>query len=114
MITATQKEIAQAIRNNIYEDFALRHLSGNLMNTIEIIHNEEDARVRVPAIRYDLKEWNRSETIIYTPQEGSYANAVDIHGGFSRTHQNYADRAIIKAVREVCAFGDLAYDIEVY
>lgn len=114
MITQTQKSIAQAIKNYIYEDFALRHVSGNLMNTLEIIHNEDNAQVRVPAVHYDHKEWKKNQTIIYTPQEGSYANQVDITGGWSRTHQSYIDRAIMASVREVCALSDLSYDIEVY
>lgn len=114
MTTALQKQVAQSIRNDIYQDFSLRHLSGNLMDTIRIVHNEDDAQVVVPAIRYDLKEWNKREVIIFTPQEGSYANAVDIYGGFSRTHQNYVDRAIMGTIRSVCSMNDMNYDIEVY
>ena len=113
MITALQRQLAIAIDRNIYEDFALRHLSGNLMNTLQITYGEDDASVRVPAVRYDLKEYKSRGVIILHPEWGSYADKVDKTGGFSGTHQNYADRAIFKAVRETLSLSDLSYDIEV-
>ena len=112
MITALQRQLAIAVQSNVYQDFALRHLSGNLMTTMRIEYGEDDAKVVIPAVRYDLKEWKRTKAIIYTPEKGSYANAVDIYGGFSKTHQNYADRAVFGALRSVLAIDGLEYDIE--
>lgn len=114
MITALQRQLAQAIRQNIYQDFAERHVTGNLMNTIEVIYGEDEVRVRVPAVRYDQKEWSKSKAIILLPHEGSYANQVDVTGGWSRTHQNYADMAITSALNSVLGMmGEDAYEIEV-
>lgn len=114
MLTAIQRQLGTAIRNAIYQDFAIRHVSGNLMNTLEVIFDEDVVKVRVPAVRYDQKEWNKNKAIIPQPQEGSYANEVDISGGYSRTHQSYADRAIGIAISEVMGLlGSDAYSVEV-
>ena len=112
MITAIQRQLAQAVRSNVYQDFALRHLSGNLMGTMEVVYGDEDAKVRIPAVRYDLKRWNKDKVIVYEPWRGSYAASVDVYGGFSKTHQQYAERAVIAAIRQVMGMSDMRYDIE--
>lgn len=112
MISQIQMQMAQAVYAGIYQDFLLRHLSGNLMGTMEIVYTEEDAKVRVPAVRYDLKKWNKDKIVVSQPWRGSYASAVNDTGGFSRTHQEYAERACIAAVRQVMGLNGLEYTIE--
>lgn len=106
------RQIASAAMNLVYQDFALRHLSGNLMGTMELTYGEDYASLRVPAVKYDLKRWNKDKVIVSQPWLGSYAEKVNVSGGFSRTHQEYAERATIGAIRLCMGANDIKYDIE--
>lgn len=108
------QRFARLIYQGIYQDFALRHLSGNLMNTLQITAGPNEVKVIIPAVRYDWGAWNKQKAIIYTPEEGSYAESVDIGGGFSRTHQNYADRAIFAAINQLMNERNQQWSIQVY
>lgn len=114
MTTAIQRQLAEAIKTSIYDEFTQKHLSGNLMSTMAIAENEDDVQLRIPAVRYDLKEWNKNKAVVYHQEWGSYANAVDISGGFSRTHQSYVDRAITKSIYQVVGMLGLDFETEVY
>lgn len=108
------QRFAQMIYQGIYQDFAIRHLSGNLMGTMRIEAGPNEVRISVPAVRYDWKSWNKEKSIVYRPELGSYAEAVDVYGGFSKTHQNYADRAIFAAIRTAMGERGEEWSIQIY
>lgn len=74
--------------------FWAKHITMNLANTIEVIATEDGYKVRIPAVAYDLNEWNKHGVLKYTPEYGSYAEKVDETGGFSKTHTNFVEKAI--------------------
>lgn len=103
--------LAELIREAIGTNFEYVHLSGNLVNTIEIyqdfyyyIDEKTGELVRfdkviidVIAPRYSISTYLRTGAIVYTGK-GSYASTVDKHGGFTGKHKNYAENAISLAV----------------
>lgn len=100
MITNNMKKVlAELIARNLKKNFEVIHLSGNLADTIFIEETLEGYKVHIPAQMYDLKEWNKSKVIIYT-DEGSYAQKVNITGGFSKLHKHYVEQSIFEAIDE--------------
>ena len=106
-------------RRNIKRDFRKIHLSGNLMDTVtvewfssrldNIIFGLVDpgeflekpvkvAIVHIPAVRYDLKRYREDMVVIHHPEWGSYAQEVNITGGFSGKHVGYVENAIYQAL----------------
>lgn len=106
------RQAASAALQLVYQDFAMRHLSGNLMRTLELSYTDEWARLRIPAVSYDLGKWGREKVVVYEPWRGSYAEKVNVGGGFSHTHQQYAERAAIGAVRVTMGANEMRYSIE--
>lgn len=95
-----KKILAQLIIDNIKENFKVKHITLNLVNTIQIQFNEDgNFIIDIPAEIYDLKLWNEKKAIVYTGT-GSYANLVNKKGGFSGTHKNYVETAIDKAISQ--------------
>lgn len=91
------KELALWIQANIQQEFADVHLSKNLMNTITIEKTDKGYRLTIPAQKYDIDKYRKEKVIIYTGK-GSYADEVDIVGGFSRKHKGYVDESIDLAI----------------
>lgn len=106
-------------RRNIKRDFRKIHLSGNLMDTVTVewLSSPQDhiifglieageflekpvkvATVHIPAVRYDLKRYREDMVVIHHPEWGSYAQEVNITGGFSGKHIGYVENAIYKAL----------------
>lgn len=92
-------DLANKIKKYIKQDFEETHLSGNLMENINVTLTSKGISIEIPAEMYDIKKFLREGVIVYTG-EGSYAEQVDEVGGFSRKHKNYVEIAIRKALRE--------------
>ena len=93
-------ELAKTLQECLVEEFQDKFLSGNLRDTIKLnVMGNDRIEVEIPAELYDLKEWKKSGAIIYTGL-GSYAQAVNVYGGFSKTHKFYVERAIEEAVNK--------------
>ena len=92
-------DLANEILTEIKKDFEVTYLSGNLRDTLKVYPTEDGITVEIPAQRYDIKKFTKEGVIIYT--EGSYAQAVDEYGGFSKKHKDYVERAILKAIETV-------------
>lgn len=91
------------IVEEIKKDFATIHLSGNLMETITSYKlSENEAIIEIPAPRYDIDTFLRTQTIVYTG-DGSYAEEVNEMGGFSKTHKGYVERAIMLAIMQIAS-----------
>lgn len=85
------------IKEEIEKNFRYAHLSENLINTIEIKLTETGFELIIPASMYDLDKFINSGVVVYTG-EGSYAEAVNISGGFSGTHKGYVETAVNTAI----------------
>lgn len=90
-------ELAKLIHRELVDEFSTIYLSGNLRDTIKVSYDGKTATVEIPAEMYDLKLFKEEGAIIYTGQ-GSYAEAVNKKGGFSKSHTNYVERAIELAI----------------
>ena len=93
------KILADLIAKYIREDFEEIHLSGNLMDTIMVTRTTLGFDIDIPAFLYDINTYRKKGVIVYE-QSGSYAQEVNITGGFSGKHVNYVERAIEKAIKE--------------
>lgn len=85
--------LAMDLKEMLQKEFEAIHLSGNLAETIQIRPTEFGFEVDIPADIYDLKLWYDKGIVIYTG-EGSYAQAVNESGGFSKTHTGYVEDCI--------------------
>lgn len=90
-------ELAKLIHRELVEEFSTIYLSGNLRDTIKVSYDGKTATVEIPAEMYDLKLFKEEGAIVYTGK-GSYAEAVNQKGGFSKSHKNYVERAIELAI----------------
>lgn len=108
-----KEKFAKETKKNIKNDFKKIHLSGNLMDTVWIEYvadpsildcdlygtkPQKIAVIHVPAVRYDIKKYREEMVIEHHPEWGSYAQEVNVLGGFSHKHVGYVERAIYKAL----------------
>ena len=100
------QKLAEKIKEKIRNDFKEVHLSQNLMNTISISSTPTGFLIDIPAEIYDLAKYYKEGVIVYTGA-GSYAEDVDINGGFSGKHKDYIERAILESVNEWLAENEL-------
>ena len=100
------QKLAEKIKEKIRNDFKEVHLSQNLMNTISVSSTPTGFLIDIPAEIYDLAKYYKEGVIIYTGA-GSYAEDVDINGGFSGKHKDYIERAILESVSEWLAENEL-------
>lgn len=92
------EDLALMIQEHIINGFKEKHLTMNLMNTIKVRKTEKGYEVDIPAELYDLKKWNEDKVVVYTGK-GSYAQRVDITGGFSKKHKAYIEYAIEESIQ---------------
>lgn len=93
------QRLAEKITEKIKDDFKIAHLSKNLMDTIIISPTADGFTIEIPAEMYDIGKYYKDRVILYTGQ-GSYAQEVNVSGGFSKTHIGYVERAINEAIIE--------------
>ena len=99
MATITEQdlqELARLIVLNIKEEFAIKHLSKNLINTIRIENMGETVNIHIPARVYDMLEYKRNKVIKYTGND-SYASSLDEQ---SKNHTGYVNKALDKALQQ--------------
>lgn len=95
-----QMQLAEFIKSYLIENFDTIFLSGNLKNTIYIdFRFNGDIVVGIPAKMYDIPLYRKEKVIVFNKGENSYAEEVNITGGFSGKHVNYIDDAIVEAIR---------------
>lgn len=91
------EQLAHIIIKNIKEEFAIKHLSKNLMNTLKVESGGENiVKVHIPAEIYDIAEYKSKKIIKYTGK-GSYASDLDKK---SKNHTGYIDKVINKSIQE--------------
>lgn len=105
------EDLAYCIKNALREEFADKHLSGNLLNTIKIeVVGDDKVNVIIPAEVYNFYRFFKDRVII--PRGGgSYASRLDKEGSsfvvyhkggrsFVKPHNHigYVDRVINEAL----------------
>lgn len=104
-------ELAVDIRKYIKEEFAKKHLSMNLVDTLKIYKTESGFEVEIPAEMYDTALFIKEDVIVYTG-EGSYAQKLDKTGsefliqaksGYKflkkpHNHKGYIEDVLAKAI----------------
>lgn len=112
MTDASMESLANLIRSKIREGFATKHLSKNLMDTIQVRKTDSGYEVDIPAEIYNMAQWWRHRVIVYNGN-GSYAQQLDSEGSKffiyygnkrkwvePRNHINFAEEAIMSAISE--------------
>lgn len=90
------EQLHTIIIKNLKEEFAFKHLSHNLINTIKVEYASDEIKIHIPAEIYDINEYRAKKVVKYTGQ-GSYASALDIK---SDNHTGYINRIIDKSIKE--------------
>lgn len=98
------KKLADLIKEEIQKEFQNIHLTKNLMDTINIYKSGDKWIVDIPAQKYDFKTYFETGAIVPYKLGGSYAEKVNEKGGFSKTHKNYVERCINKAIQRWKAY----------
>ena len=93
---ADLEKLASIIVLKLQEEFAIKHLSKNLINTIKVEHLGDQINIVIPAQIYDIGEYKSKKVIKYTGK-GSYASDLDEN---SENHKGYINRVIDSAINE--------------
>lgn len=94
--------LANLVVDEIKEEFARIHLSGNLASNIKVIFESDKLRIEIPADTYNVWLYKNRGIVVYNGK-GSYASEVDTKGGFSGKHTNFLNRCVIRAVEKFMA-----------
>lgn len=104
------------ITKNLKENFKKVYLTHNLAKTINTeipkstsffyiyetvgigLPPTKILTIHIPAVRYDLDKWFKDHVVVHTPEKGSYAQEVNVKGGFSGLHRGYVEQAIISSI----------------
>lgn len=90
------EQLQNIIIKNIKEEFAVKHLSRNLINTIKIEYGLDEIKIHIPAQIYDIGEYKSKKVVKYTGT-GSYASSLDQK---SENHTGYINRIVDKSIKE--------------
>lgn len=109
------QELAETIVKKLKEEFKLKHLSGNLINTIKIENYGGEIKINIPAQTYNMLLYQTKGVVVHT-SHGSYASKLDEEGSkFYKypngtrkgskmvkpgNHKGYVDRIINSALQE--------------
>ena len=109
------EKLSDIIIKNLHLEFADKHLSKNLINTISVEKLGDEIKINIPAQTYNMLEYQTRGVIIHTTN-GSYASKLDEEGssfmiypngtrkGGRRispgNHKGYIDEVIGKSIQE--------------
>ena len=90
------QELAKMIASEISKGFEQKHLTHNLVDTMEILEIEDGYEVHIPAKIYNEYKWFTKGIIIYMGK-GSYASSLDKEGSaFMYYYREHGDRGAWK------------------
>ena len=81
------KLLSEIIVKNLLEEFAMKHLSGNLMESITVETLGDEINIHIPAETYNMLEFFRTGAIVKT-YKGSYASKLDEEGSSFNIYPN--------------------------
>lgn len=109
------EQLAFIFQRKIQEEFSIKHLSGNLANTIEIVASDDNIQIIIPAKTYNMLLYQTKGVIVHT-SHGSYASKLDKEGSEffiypngtikgrrkikPRNHVGFVDKAIRDSIDE--------------
>lgn len=109
------EQLAFIVKRKIEEEFSLKHLSGNLARTIEIVGSADSIEIVIPAQTYNMLMYQTRGVIVPT-YRGSYASKLDKEGSeffvypygsrrgshkiSPKNHIGFVDRVIEEAIEE--------------
>lgn len=94
--------------NRLSLEFNTKHLSGNLLNTINIIYNDDNLQIEIPAQVYDILLYKTKGVVIPVGNK-SYASKLNDEGSNfyigkyhirPGNHKYYIDRIIDESIEE--------------
>jgi hypothetical protein len=101
--------------SKLQDEFQEKHLSGNLIRTVDVIIDEDNIRIEIPAPTYNMLKYQKEGVVVHT-NHGSYASKLDIEGssfmiypndsrkGSFRihpgNHQGFVDKVLKSAIQE--------------
>ena len=107
--------LANIIVANIKEEFEIKHLSKNLVNTISVEMLGDEIKIHIPAQTYNMLLYQHKGVVVHT-SHGSYASKLDEEGSSfmiypndtrsgsfrtsPRNHKGYIDKVINQAIQE--------------
>lgn len=74
------------------------HLSYQLAETSKVVNNGDSVSLLIEAPTYDISKFKKEGVIVHD-NRGSYANANDLYGGFSKEHKGFIERCIKYALK---------------
>ena len=97
-------ELTLILIKNIQEEFDGKHLSGNLVNTLEVVAEKDSIKVIIPAQVYDVLLY-LNQGVVVPKGTGSYASSLDEYGSSIGNrkignHKGYIDKIINKSIEE--------------
>lgn len=109
------EDLTNVILQKIREEFDAKHMSGNLMNTIEVQSSDDGIQIIIPAQTYNMLLFQNKGVVVHT-SNGSYASKLDEEGsefyvypsgtrkGAKRikpgNHKDFVNRVINEAVSD--------------
>lgn len=109
------RKLGEIIIRKLKEEFAIKHLSGNLVNTITVEMASDEINIRIPAQTYNMLKYLEKGVVIHT-SHGSYASKLDEEGSSfmvypegsrkgshrvsPRNHKGYIDKIINSSIQE--------------
>lgn len=109
------EKLCELIINNLKEEFAFKHMSKNLIDTIKIENMGDTINIYIPAQTYNMLKFQHQGVVIHT-SHGSYASKLDIVGSEfyiypenkrsgaykvkPHNHIGYIERCIKKSIEE--------------
>ena len=107
--------LARIIVEKLREEFSIKHLSGNLINTIKVENLGNEIKINIPAQTYNMLLYQSKGVVVHT-SHGSYASKIDeegssfmIYPGETRSgsfrvnpgnHKGYVNKVIDSAILE--------------
>ena len=107
--------LARIIVEKLREEFSIKHLSGNLINTIKVENLGNEIKIHIPAQTYNMLLYQSKGVVVHT-SHGSYASKIDEEGSSfmiypgetrsgsfrvnPRNHKGYVNKVIDSAIRE--------------
>ena len=82
---------AESIVEAIKEEFAIKHLSGNLVETIKVVATEKGIEIDIPAETYNMLKYQQDGVIVHT-NHGSYASRLNETGSEFYVYPNEGTR----------------------
>ena len=107
--------LSNIIIRRLKEEFSIKKLSGNLINTITVEQGENDIKINIPAQTYNMLLYQSKGVVVHT-SHGSYASKLDEEGSEfyvypegtrkgsrlikPHNHKGYINKVINEAIQE--------------